>query len=375
VSTAATSGGGGGAGGDGDGRLADFEAGRAIEVAPAKIERELDALWRAEASRAKQPVTRACLWNLILTARGYDDFRAAKQLVDDLSAQLPTRAIVLHVDDAGGDELRAFVEANWRRFGGGVSGSDEVTLAARGGAVDRLPALVRALVLPDVPTALFARGPLDRVRPFVDEVDRLIVDSRRFADEHALGALHASARALPRLELADLAWLGVAPLRGLAASLFDPPRDPAVLTRLDRVTVTSGVSGTQSRALLALGWFASRLGWRAPRRVSAPAGARAWRAQRPDGGAVDVVLRTDTGSSTHGVAGIELEAGGESWSLTRHRCIEVRAPGLPDRAQPARSHTDAELAVAALGPRGRDPVYAAALAAAVALVDAKEAAA
>ncbi len=311
---------------------------------------------------------------MIVTARGEDDFRAAKQLVDDLSTHLPARAIVLHVEDGGGDGLRTFVEANWRRFGGGVSGSDEVTLEAHGSAVERLPALVRALVLSDVPTALFARGALTRVRTFVDEVDRLIVDSRRFADERELAELHAVARALPRLELADLAWLGVAPLRGLAASLFDPPRDPSVLARLDRVEVASGVTGTQSRALLTLGWLASRLEWRDPKRAPAPDGSRAWRARRPDGGAVEIVLRTHAGASTHGVAALTLTAGGETWSLTRDRCIEVCAPDLPVRVQPARRHTDPELTIAALGPRGRDPVYKDALAAAVALLDAKDAA-
>ncbi|HEX4456637.1 MAG TPA: hypothetical protein VIA18_01625, partial [Polyangia bacterium] len=78
---------------------------------------------------------------------------------------------------------------------------------------------------------------------------------------------------------------------------------------------------------------------------------------------------------THGVAGLELFAGepagdDNSWSLTRDDCIHIRAPGLPARVQPARSHGDSELLASALGARGRDPMYKQALASAAALVEA-----
>jgi glucose-6-phosphate dehydrogenase assembly protein OpcA len=173
------------------------------------------------------------------------------------------------------------------------------------------------------------------------------------------------------LELADLAWLGVSPLRGLCASLFDPPRDAARLDALDRVRVASGVRGTQTRALLTLGWLMARLGFRAPVPLAPEPNLRRWRARRPAGGEVELQLETRLGGADHGVVELRLEAGGDTWSLVRDRCIDVRAPDLPERMQPATSHTDAELIVSALGPRGRDPVFRAALAGAVALVEAR----
>jgi len=363
-------------------RLAQFEHGDAIEVPVGRIERELDALWRQAATPREgekhKPVTRACLWNLIVRAEGELEFRRAKRLIDDLSASLPVRAIVLRVE-AGPEALRAWVEANWRRSGQGDSGSDEVTLEARGRAAERLPALVRALTITDVPTAMLwmgapsaAVGSDAPLRALVGEVDRLIFDSRKLPDEAGLIELQRLAAERPQLELADLAWLGVSPLRGLCAALFDPPPAdrPSRLDALERVRVASGVQGAQTRALLTLGWLIARLEWKQLERRPPDGAVRRWRAARR-GGAVELLLETRAGGPDHGVVELALEAGPDAWSLTRDRCIEVRAPDAPRRSQPARSHSEPELVRAALGPRGRDAVYREALAAAARLLEAR----
>jgi glucose-6-phosphate dehydrogenase assembly protein OpcA len=344
-------------------QLATFEKGGAIEVPIARIEAELGKLWRAAAKASKVPVTRACLWNLVVRAQGDADFKYAKQLIDDVSQRIPARVIVVRPDGEG--EMHAFVEANWRRDGHGASGSDEVTLV--GGGAERLISLVRSLTLADAPTAMMWIGqpPAEDapVRELLKETERLVVDTRKLPSEAGLGAL---SRLSPELEIVDLSWLGISPLRGLCAAFFD--QEPAPLKIVERVRVSSGVQGTQSRALLAIGWLGSRLGWRDYRRV--PGEGRRWQAARADGGSVAIELHTDLRGANHGVNGLTLWAGGEEWSLGRSQsCIDVRGPGLPQRLQPARSHSDAELTVTALGPRGRDPVYRAALAAAAQLVE------
>jgi hypothetical protein len=68
------------------------------------------------------------------------------------------------------------------------------------------------------------------------------------------------------------------------------------------------------------------------------------------------------------VAGLELSAGQEVWSLKRDTSIHVSGPDMPARTQPARSHSDAELLASALGSRGRDNMFRDALAAASDLV-------
>jgi glucose-6-phosphate dehydrogenase assembly protein OpcA len=364
---------------DGDDKLAYFERGDAIEVAPDRIEKELSALWRRAAEskpgEAPRPVTRACLWNLIVNVHGEAQFIHVKRVIDELSQRIPARAIVTRLED-GPDQLRAFVEANWRRREGGVaSGSDEVTLWAHGEARWRLPSLVRALLFSDAPTAMFWPGALppinERTQEFVHEADRLIVDTRKLTTEQGLGDLCQLSARDPDLELTDLSWLGISPLRGMASSLFDPPRDPSVLFQLDRVRVTSNiVDGTQARSLLALGWLASRLGWSRPRRAADAPSLRRWQATRRDGQLVTLELAREAGPAHHGVAGLELQAGTAVWSLVRDTAIHVRGPDLPTQTQPARSHSDAELLASALGARGRDIIFKEALAQAVALVQA-----
>ncbi|MGZ3405316.1 MAG: glucose-6-phosphate dehydrogenase assembly protein OpcA [Polyangia bacterium] len=358
-------------------RLQVFEEGGAIEVPVGRIEAELAALWRraAEARPGMIPnaVTRACLWNLVVRVHGEAQFGRAKKVIDDLSQRIPARTIVLRVEPDGPEQLRAWVEANWRRREGGgpASGSDEVTLWASGQAVERVPSLVRSLLFSDAPTAMFWADSLPQtsavVRELVHQSDRLIVDTRKISDERELAELCSLGRKEPELQLADLAWIGISPLRGMCAALFDPPRDPAVLHKLDRVRVVSNIQGTQARGLLTLGWLMSRLGWSAARRVGEERGMRRWQATRKDGQPVTLELSTEPGGN-HGVASLELNAGSDCWSLTRDSSIHVRGPDLPPRSQPARSHSDAELLAAALGARGRDTSFRDALSSAVALV-------
>ena len=133
----------------------------AIEVPVDRIEAELAALWRhaaeARPGQILNAVTRACLWNLVVRVQGEARFTTAKRVIDELSLRIPARTIILRLEPDAPEELRAWVEANWRRREGGgpASGSDEVTLLAAGKAVERVPSLVRALLLSDAPTAMF----------------------------------------------------------------------------------------------------------------------------------------------------------------------------------------------------------------------------
>jgi hypothetical protein len=364
--------------------LAEFERGHAIEVPVGRIEAELAALWRraAEARPGQIPnaVTRACLWNLVVRVQGEPQFTTIKRVIDDLSLRIPARTIVVRAEpESPGDSIRAWVEANWRRREGGgpASGSDEVTLWATGRAVERVPSLIRALLFSDAPTAMFWPVGLPpsnvMVRELVHQSDRLIVDTRKLEDEHGLAELCALGQKERDLELTDLSWLGISPLRGMCAAMFDPPRDPTRLYQLDRVRVVSNIRGTQARALLALGWLMARLGWTSPVRLPDEGGGalptRRWRVRPKEGKPVLLELATEPGGN-HGVAVLELSAGQETWSLERDDAICVRGPDLPPRAQPARSHSDAELLASALGARGRDPVFREALGAAVSLVGA-----
>jgi glucose-6-phosphate dehydrogenase assembly protein OpcA len=356
------------------------------EVAPDKIEAALAARWRCIAEEAHQnkspPVTRAFLWNLVMS--GPADQTPA--LVDQLAKELPARAIVVSRVPAGDGKLRTYVETNFSGHGAQTVGSDEITIEIGGTdavakpAMELVESIVRSALVPDALTALVwvdtPPPPGHPTRALLSDIDRLILDTRYLPSgpegEQALGGILAIGNSHPQLELVDLAWLGISPLRGLTASMFDPPRDPSPLWKLDEVTVISGVDTVQVRGLLMLGWLGARLGWREPsqERGKKP-GQRLFRATRADGGEVRLCIETVLDGARHGVRELDLVAGDQRWSLRRDNTkIDVAGPDLPPRQQPARSHSVGERLAEALGNKGRDANYRPALAFAAALAGA-----
>jgi hypothetical protein len=208
------------------------------EVAPDKIEAALSARWRHIAEEAVErkspPVTRAFLWNLVMS--GPSDQTPA--LVDQLAKELPARAIVLSRVPAGDGKLRTYVETNFSGHGAQTVGSDEVTIEIGGPdevakpAMDLVESIIRSALVPDALTALVwvdAPPPLGHpTRALLSDIDRLILDTRRLPSgpdgEQALGGILAVSDAHPQLELVDFAWLGISPLRGLAIRRAIPRR-------------------------------------------------------------------------------------------------------------------------------------------------------
>src|SRR5579872_79281 len=94
-----------------------FTRGESIAVEVGRIERELAALWQdasraepaasdteAHALREHTALSRAALWNIVLTAHGAESLRWTRELVDDMAPSVPARVIVLcrAADDESG---------------------------------------------------------------------------------------------------------------------------------------------------------------------------------------------------------------------------------------------------------------------------------
>ncbi len=317
--------------------LERFTGGAAIGVDVAGIERDLAALWR-QAATGTQAVTRACSWNLVVHAEGDAALDKAKLLADALVAIVPSRTLVLHHrPNATGPEIEAFVTANCRLMPGGgkLLCSEEITVESRGKGSDYLPSLTRALLVPDIPTAVLCAG-LPRESALLQELlaagDRLIIDSH---GAEQLQPIERLGKALPRV--ADLAWLRTAPWRLAVAAAFDAPVDGSMLFRLTRVKLQCQ-QGWSSEARLLLGWLGARLSWGT---------VEDGMVQRQQGR-----VRLDTefveGPGMH--VEFEAEGGGK---------VSVAAMAAP--------LSDEALVTAALGPRGADRLYQASLRRAVEL--------
>lgn len=332
------------------------------------IEKELAALWRS-ASSDKQ-VTRSCSWNLVVHCGEDATYDAVKKVVDEAVRHVPSRTLVLKPRPyASGTEIEAWVTANCQIAPGGgkLLCTEEITIEGRGNAgVEHLPSLIRALQVPDVPTALWWAGapPTDTsaVRLLLTGVDRLVFDTAELPAEGGLARLAHVGGLLEGLVLSDLNWLRTGPLRSVLASLFDPPVGPTPLTMLKRVRIEATPKGVPSAKLLA-GWLASRLGWGAPERLEP--GLLAWRVQR-GGNTVRLDIETDRVTTTRasGLKGVHLETiQGERFSLVDqgNNLFEATTPGIAPRGLQAPQLPLDQLLVASLGSRGRDRLYPVAL--------------
>jgi len=371
------------------GELLHFMRGEPIAVDVGDIERALADLWKQASATmgagsadgpADAPVSRAALWNVVIPARGRDALAATKHLVDELAPALPTRTITLCLDDArtsGGagsgssdsSELQATIESNVVAQPGGARTvySEEIMVAGPPGAEAHFGALVRALQVPGVPTATFWMDPTMPAslltRELLPMTSRLVLDTTACLRPRHLFDFDRLATAAHPLPIADIAWLRLGPLRSLFAGMFDPPVGGGPLRRATRLAVTHR-PGSDAAALLMLAWIGVLLDWRPRRSVQTSDGGLRFDFDRGGTLVTGTLMPANGACGKSGMLGLELAVGTERYAIRRTALDQavVETPQVPPKPVMLDAHSDAELCVAALGSRGRDPLFARCLA-------------
>jgi glucose-6-phosphate dehydrogenase assembly protein OpcA len=285
-----------------------------------RLEKELNAMWagmsapeggaqavggaRAEgASQQAMGVVRACVLNLVVYAEGAE----ARAEVDDLLGAVverhPCRAIVLAADRGAAEpRLEAFVSTRCQLSARGrkrICG-EQITVEAAGPAVETASTAVAPLLVPDVPVFLWWKD----IPHYEDKLftrlagmaDRVVIDSASFDEPHE--DLRRLARLLEggRLRLSDLNWGRLTSWRSLVAGFWDVADYRASLARIERVSIEydppdRARSEVAPKALLALGWLASCLGWEVAEAGTPEAGGCArFRLRGGDGRDIEAVV-------------------------------------------------------------------------------------
>jgi glucose-6-phosphate dehydrogenase assembly protein OpcA len=255
-------------------------AARGIDVAG--LERELASMWRESARGADGAeavgVTRVCVLNLIVYAPGVGGAESLDALLAEVAERMPCRAIVLAADRVSAESrLDARVAMRCQPGGRGGGGQrvcgEQVTIEAAGEAIGAVASAVEPLLVPDIPTFLWWQDiPHYEDKLFsrlVEVADRVVIDSAAF--DHPAEDLARVARLVrehPRVMLSDLNWGRLTTWRDLVAGFWDAPADREVLDGIDSVEIeftppAAAAESVAAQALLAAGWLASRLGWRA----------------------------------------------------------------------------------------------------------------
>lgn len=247
------------------------------ESTPEGIEADLTALWREVAHDGK--IARAVMTNLVvfhLRARAPEgrpegdppDTRtyAALESSEPLAAVLarhPSRAIIIeHAPghSGAGGPVGAGVGVlicgpPAARYG------VEAVLVQSACAEASLPSIVRRFVRGDLPTSIWWTEDLSTVPPLTPLLRmgrQLIYDSRRWRQFHAGIGIVANLASERLVDLADLNWRRLAPLRDAlvhAAGFADTRTVTADLVRIDHHPAE------ESLAWLLAGWLAAKLDW------------------------------------------------------------------------------------------------------------------
>jgi hypothetical protein len=176
---------------------------------------------------------------------------AAEDVLAGLAERHPSRTIVLFPQSGkGGLEGEVSVES----FGAGENRSvctDTIRIHLHGTSAEHPGSVVEPLLITDLPVFLRWRGvPAfgdSAFEELVDVVDRLIVDSTEWPD---LPRPYAElAQVFDRVAVSDIAWARTSRWRSMLASLW-----PAIAT-VEQIKVT----GTEAQAQLLAGWLRSRL--------------------------------------------------------------------------------------------------------------------
>jgi glucose-6-phosphate dehydrogenase assembly protein OpcA len=241
-----------------------------IRVHAGSIEDQLAELWRSEKKEKDGAITRAALWNVVAHTWTPRQHSHATEVLARASASVPQRTIIVRADPNGPHDMQAWISANCHMLGDERQVcSEEVSIVAGGDRVDHIAPLVNALLLPDMPVAVWWLGDLPNEHAYVEALlepaDRLIVDSSQF-DSAADFALVAKIAEQTTTAPADVNWARVEEWRAASAAVFDPPAMRARLQSIAnvRVTTAGGSLGATSEAVLYMSWLMAQLGYEIP---------------------------------------------------------------------------------------------------------------
>ncbi|HYO75478.1 MAG TPA: glucose-6-phosphate dehydrogenase assembly protein OpcA [Thermoanaerobaculia bacterium] len=242
--------------------MAQAVAGEDVHVDVTTIEKQLADLWRAEKQNESGAVTRAALWNVVAHTWSADQHAQATEVLARASASVPQRTIVIQADPRGHAGISSWISANCHLIGGGRQVcSEEVSIVAAGDHVHHVAPLVKSLLLPDMPVAVWWVGDLpaenrEYAETLLEPADRLIVDSSEF---NGLSDLALVSRIAERTTTApaDLNWARLEEWRAATATLFDPMNMRERLRTMRAVEVTCGGNGfgASAAAMLFAAWL------------------------------------------------------------------------------------------------------------------------
>lgn len=317
----------------------------AVAIKAEKLLRELDEVWVSLGKDQQEAggVLRACAMTLITLIddrQGTDPGETLAELMHDH----PARAILIRAGGSG--ELSAHCTAQcWMPFGRRQQiCCEQIEIAAPLKLLGDVPAVLRGLLVPDLPVVVWLRSPslLQKadLAPFFELAHKIIIEPRGFDDSKWL-IDRIRAIAGTGKPVADLTWVRITRWRETIARLFDDPERRRALESVSEILIrhSSPEAGPAVKYLTA--WLQICLGRDVAVRLEQAGSSNTWQIQC-------VMLRGKNFSA----------------SITRSQkgCVDTVADGLSAHSifAPLR---EADLLREELSLPGRDPIFERVLAA------------
>jgi hypothetical protein len=214
------------------------------------IERQLAELRDASSAPGQGPNQRtSVMTHLAWVPEEWED--AAERTLAGLAEQHPSRTILLFPRPEDDDELDMDASVQCFSFGDRAVCAEVIRVRLCGERARHPASVVVPLLIADLPVFVRWRGMPEFGGVFdeiVDVVDRLIVDSTEWPDEHLAHGYRELAERFDRTVVSDIAWERTERWRRELAGAW--PFEGREIS----------VKATRAQALLLAGWLRSRLG-------------------------------------------------------------------------------------------------------------------
>jgi glucose-6-phosphate dehydrogenase assembly protein OpcA len=357
-------------------------------VDAAAIERQLSQLWKEAGQGQEEGVIRACALNLMVYLPDPPKLRAIEDILAQVAAAHPCRAILMVADRSAQTAISAWVSSHCVLQPASFKQvcCEQITISAGGEAVDEMPSAAFQLLLSDLPVYLWWQAAPNLADPvfkkLIDYSDRVIIDSADFADQGAglIQMANIISRGSRWAAFSDLNWARLSAWRALLAGFYDVAANRPYLNSVDYVQIEYGAlagSAIPARALLIAGWLAGRLKWN-EKSVQRDRGSLGIGFEASDGRPIMLRLTPSPQIEPGHIAGVALEVrsgppahfrvkrSGDRTRLETESILE--SSRRPARAIDYESRGEGELLSKELDILGRDRVYEEAVSSAADLV-------
>jgi len=349
------------------------------EVPLRKIEKEIAMQMRAtmpgEAEEA--PVQRVRMSNLVIFCDGPELGARLSVAVDDIVRSHPARVLLL-VGEANqpSADMTARVLVQCRLMGRRQQGcTEQVLLQARGASVQRLPFVVRTLLIGDLPTNLWWAAPTppplagELLFDLAESVQQIIYDSVGWLDPPR--GVAATASWLEGVEIttagrwrvaSDLNWRRLKYWRRILSEALSESSAPGAAESVSRVVVEHGPHAVVQGYLL-VSWAAQRLGWTLRGGKVSGGTETTWRFTTPKGEATVTVRRLPSGAAELRRVLIGCTLDGKAVTMRfqpedgGRLAITLEGTATAARTVTTPPQTPSDLVGRQLSDRERDPVF------------------